>query len=193
MYTFNVKLTEADYYEFNKFQMKHDPASKRTRAVTRVFVLAVIGIYIILSLIYNAERAEFAEVERPVMLAATVITCIILFGVLAGVSFLLDLLLTPLFIKMSINATKKKGKLAFDEYAAVAFDEDSFTETTADAVNTAKYSKIEKICYTDSAIYIFLNAQMAQIIPLSVFESDEQRSAFWVFINQKKDTAANES
>jgi hypothetical protein len=187
MYVFNVKLTEADYYEFNRFHMKHDPASKRVRMMTRVFVIAVIGIYIIL--VNNAGQDNFTDIARPVML----ITYIVLLGILVGLSFLLDILLTPLFIKMSINATKKKGKLAFDEHAVVAFGEDSFTETTADAVNTAKYSKIEKICHADRAIYIFLNAQMAQIIPLSVFESEEQRSAFWVFINQKKDTAENES
>jgi len=91
-------------------------------------------------------------------------------------------------LKTTIKLKKKDGKLPYGKNVLILFDEDFFYETTNEAEMKIKYSSIEKTAIGNSAIYIFIGAMQAFIIPLSVFETEKQKSAFLAFVNSKSVT-----
>ena len=88
-------------------------------------------------------------------------------------------------MKKYIELMKKDGKLPYGKETLIRFEEDFFIDT--DEINEVKikYSSIEKIAICAQAIYIYISVQQASIIPLSVFETEEQKAAFLAFIHNK--------
>ena len=80
---------------------------------------------------------------------------------------------------------EKDGKITPNQPTLLQFHNDFFTSTADGIETTIKYPNIEKIGICENAIYIFITAVQAIIMPIHIFESDTQRSEFLDFINQK--------
>ena len=175
MYNFSYTLEDADYLEFNIFHFSAAPSHKRFERWLVTFVTCAIAVMTI---------ARIARDE-----ALHVVTAIIsgLIGVLLFYT-LLRLTIKPvtgLIVRMQISLLKKDGKLPFGKNVQLVFSEDSFAETTEIAETKQKYAVVEKVMEGQRAVYVYTGAMQALIIPLTAFESDEQKREFLSFINSK--------
>jgi len=87
-------------------------------------------------------------------------------------------------MKSQIKNAMKYGKFN-NKDVILRFDENIITEITDKNENKIKYSIIEKIALGKAAVYIYIGALQAFIIPFWVFESEQQKVDFLDFINQK--------
>jgi hypothetical protein len=93
---------------------------------------------------------------------------------------------TP-FLKLNIWVTKKSGKLPFPKNVNISFYGDYFEQTTETAETKTKYSAIERVYDGKFAIYIYIGAIQAFIIPLAAFESKRKKEEFMAFIRGKSE------
>jgi hypothetical protein len=82
--------------------------------------------------------------------------------------------LNLLVLKRNIKSFKKSAKLPYGQNVTIHFDEDSFTETTVETETKVKYSSVEKIAFSNIALYIYVSSVQAFIIPYCVFENEGQ-------------------
>lgn len=90
---------------------------------------------------------------------------------------------------MQIKMIKKEGKLPYGKEVFARFDDQLFMETANGNESKIDYANIEKIAVGQKAIYIYIGAIQAFIIPFSVFEDEEKREEFLTFLNHKKSEA----
>lgn len=172
MFKFQYLLNDNDYLEFNKFHLSNAPINKKALLFLRLMVPVMLALLFLLTLL----KSEDLTVE-----IGTLVTCVL-------VSVAWFFLVKPLMVastKLNIKMMKKHGKLPYGKNISIEFHEDYFIETTSETETKTKYSFIERMAYGNYAIYIYISPIQAYIVPLTVFESAEQRDAFCAFINHK--------
>ncbi len=176
MYEFQIHLTEQDYDEFNDHYLMHSPLNRRTVHIIRLLVPLAFACV----LVFYALQGED-------------LTGLIVRGVLfAIVSVVLGYAVWPIqrsVMRHGIRTMKKRGTLPFDEEAVVRFDADAVTQTTSNAESKMKYERIERVETGKTAVYLFINAVQAYIIPFTAFSPDAQREDFLAFIREKAPNA----
>ena len=75
--------------------------------------------------------------------------------------------------------------MPYGEETTIQFEDDYFTRTIPGIVTKSRYSVIEKVVIGNDCVYLFINSVKAILIPISAFESNEQRESFQVFIQEK--------
>ena len=172
-FKFNIRLTDKDYLDFNKFWMLKTPYGKKQISLSRklLYLIFAIGILILLF-----------------MRDITVLTFITIGG-FSIICLLFQALMTKFFIwslKAQIKTMKKSGKMPYSAEAVLEFDENSFTETTPENKSELKYSCIERVSIVGGKIvYIHVNNLMAFLLPFDSFESVEEYNRFFDFIKTK--------
>jgi len=176
MYEFKFTLTENDYIEFNIFHSRNSPMVKKFTRFIYIFTFAIIAL---------ALGVNLAGIEEDLILMLVVTGSVLV--LLGGLLFLLKKLtfFDKAILKLQMNLMKGNGKLPFSEQNFLQFEDDCFIENTVDTETKTKYSKIERIAVSEKAIYLYLTAMTANIIPVSVFESEQQKEEFLAFINGK--------
>jgi hypothetical protein len=91
---------------------------------------------------------------------------------------------TP-FLKLNIWIMKKSGKLPFSKNVSLSFYDGHFDQVTETAETKTKYSAIERVSEGKAAVYIYIGAIQAFIIPLAAFESESQKAEFMAFLRGK--------
>jgi len=172
MYQFEFKLDDSDYLEYNKYHRFNSPSGKKNLLIMRL--LAPIFYVAFLILTY----------ENPIKL----IINFFFFAIISVIFFFIAKPIDILFLKLTLKAIKKDGKLPYGNDVLIQFDEDFFVETTNESETKTNYSKIEKIAVGKKAFYIYVNALQAYIIPFSVFKTEQHRDDFLAFINNKTRT-----
>ena len=178
MYQFKYTLNDNDYFEFNKYHLSNAPVNKKGLIVLRIMIPVIYILFLLLSLIDVENFNEYVFIGQAVV-------CII-------VSLAWFFLVKPLYtflLKINIKLMKKYGKLPYGKDVLICFDEEFLIETTEKSESKIKYTSIERIVGANSAIYIYLNAVQAVIVPLSAFESEKIRDDFWDFIHYKWNAA----
>ena len=84
---------------------------------------------------------------------------------------------------------KKYGKLPYGKDVTISFGEDSLIEITPETETKVKYTRIENIVGGTFAIYIYISAVQAFVVPVSVFPSIQEQDEFWNFIHDKWNAA----
>lgn len=178
MFEFQYTLDDEDYLEFNKYHLLNSPAGKRNIRILRMLLPAMLAIMLlVIAMQSNADWMELLGVMT--------------FFFIVSVIWIVTAQKTMLrSMRKSIHKLKKDGKLPYSKQTAIRFEDDAFHETTEDTETKTAYRKLENIAVSDHAIYAYTSAMQAYIIPLRVFESDAQRTAFMQFLNAKKDDAA---
>ncbi|MCL2361803.1 MAG: YcxB family protein [Defluviitaleaceae bacterium] len=171
MYNFSFHVTEADYLEFNK---QHNLASLKTQKfvrVIRVILLILIG-FLVFSTVFIVDEPRVGD--------------LVFFGFLAAFVIFGFKPLTLLLVRVQIRTIKKQGKLPFNKDVQLRFDEDSYTEITDVSETKMKYTPLERVVEGPNAVYIYVGAIQATLIPNAAFESEEQKQEFLVFIRSRK-------
>ena len=171
MYRFKFEVTEADYWEFNRFHVLTAMKTQKSHKVLR-FLFWLLGLILMLLI--------FLQIYQGNVQALTVFFCVLMF--LYAIFYTQTLLWTA---KLNIRALKKQGKLPYEPQAELIFDEAAFTEITPEAEAKTKYSKLIRIEEGRNAVYLFTDVIRAELIPFSAFESDAQKQAFLAFIKSK--------
>lgn len=172
MFKFTVKLTENDYYEFNKFVAIKSPYGKKQIRGTRIS-LTVFAVVIGLISLYGGDFTAEAFIG---------IIPLFVFSLLLHV-FCTKLM--EFFIKLNIKSIKKQGKPLYDPESVLEFYDDQFIEITPDAKAELKYSSVERAFVVDKCIYLLRTHMSGFILPMTCFESTDQFNSFVEFIGTK--------
>ncbi len=177
-FRFDVKLTEQDYLEFNKFHMLRSPYGRKQVVTFRTAIGVVCALLVVLSLVANGLSLDF--------LLGCIPTAIVF------VLFQLGLNRFLVFsLKQTMKNIKKSGKMAYSPESVMEFGEDSFSEITSETRVEQAYRSIERISVVDGKmIYIHINAVMAFLLPVASFSSEEQYREFLDMICKKCDNVA---
>ena len=173
MYQFNYSLTDKDYFDFNKYHMCNAPAMKKMITGLRILLIALLFFSLLSSLRNHSDATSLLAL----IIVYTAVSVAWFFAVKPYLVFL---------TKINIKLIKKDGKLPYGKNVLINFEEDFFVEATNDTEIKGKYKSVEKIAVAGDAIYIYISAMQAFILPISVFESTAQKNEFLEFINGKK-------
>ncbi len=89
-------------------------------------------------------------------------------------------------IHKSLKITSESGKSPFNSSDVVTvFDEEKIRTDTVDSEASFNYSAIEKIVTGPNALYLYINATTAFILPYRIFASEEEKDSFLQFIKEK--------
>lgn len=163
MLKLNYKLTDEDYIEFNEFhQLVHSEIGKRN-----LFFLRLIGpmISILAIIIFILARAE-------VMLI--IVEAIVLF-----IFSVVEISQAKKIMKRGIHKTilkmKEKEGLPFSEETTLNFTEDQIIEITKNQELKVDYKKIQDVCETEKAFYVYISSMEALIIPKRVLDQNMEK------------------
>jgi hypothetical protein len=176
-YQFAYSLTEKDYLEFNKYHLTNGPIAKKARLFQRLFVP-----FLFLLMLISFSLASGGD-WLPVLITG----CIFLLISVAwqfAVKHFFAAINTP-FLRLNIWIMKKSGKLPFSKNVNISFYGDYFEQTTETAETKTKYSAIESVSEGKTAVYVYIGAIQAFIIPLAAFESESQKAEFLAFVRDK--------
>lgn len=172
-FKFNVKLTDQDYFDFNKFWLIRSPYGKKQTRSFRIIFTVILGFFIIGVLVRDRFTPEAFIGAIPFALLLV----------------LLQVFLNPWLtwsVKGQLKRMKKVGKMAYSPDSLLEFGEESIVETTPEERTERNYGAIERISVVDNkVIYIHTNNAAAYILPLSCFVSQEQCDGFFEFIKTK--------
>ncbi len=172
-FKFDIRVTEKDYLDYNRFWQFQSPYGKKQIISLRVIFALLFGIAAIATLIGGNFTID-SIIEAAIYVTALVYFQLILPTILAW------------SVKRQIKVLKKKGKMAYAPEATMEFHEEIFTSKTPESKTETKYTTIERISVVrDKAIYLHVNNIMAYIIPRKSFVSDEQFESFLTFIQSK--------
>ena len=167
MYTFEFIKQEKDYLEFITY---HNMNSPSTRKNVTIWGLVSLGISIVLFLLLEGIFA--------------ILICIpfILIGILMIFG---KRIFIPEYMKAEMKRTKKEGKLPFGETVKARFDEEYLYQTSGSDELKMKYDNMDKVAEGNHAIYIYIDAVQAFILPDCVFENKQQKTEFLAFVKGK--------
>ncbi len=169
MYTFQYQLNDGDYFEYNLYHNYTLPKFRK-RLVMQRFLIPVL--YMVLAFFLGMQA------DDPVIMYAV-------FGIASVIWILIYRKLIEWNIRKSIKMMKQSGKTPYDKAITLVFGEDKITETTKDTENSVGYAALEKMVQGENALYLYVNAIGAQILPYRAFASDEEKEAFLQFIKGK--------
>ena len=156
MLQLNYKLTDEDYIEFNEFhQLIHSEVGKRN-----LFKLRLIGpmISILAIVIFILARAKIMLIVTEVIVCVTQAKKIMKRG-----------------IRKSILKMKETEGLPFAGETTLNFTEDQIIEITKGQEVKVDYKKVEDVCETEEAFYVYMSSVQAIIIPKRVLDQDKEK------------------
>ena len=163
MLQLNYQLTDKDYIEFNEFhQLIHSEVGKRN-----LFKLRLIGpmISILAIVIFILARAE-------IMLIVTEVIVLCIFSIVCVTQ-------AKKIMKREIRKTILKMKetegLPFAGETTLNFTEDQIIEITKGYEVKVDYKKVEDVCETEEAFYVYMSSVQAIIIPKRVLDQDKEK------------------
>ena len=163
MLQLNYKLTDEDYIEFNEFhQLIHSEIGKRN-----LFLLKLIGpmISILAIVIFILARAE-------IMLIVIEVIALCIFSIVCVAQ---DKKIMKRGIRRTILKMKETEGLPFAEETTLYFTEDQIIEITKGQEVKVDYQKVEDVCETETAFYIYISSIEALIIPKRVLDQDMEK------------------
>lgn len=173
MYKFECVTTDKDYYDFNMYHAWYSPDAKKQVWFSRLYVPALLLIMFIVYIIQCDDLYTLA-VE------------FLFFAIISIAWIFMIKPISIFFLKRNIKSMNKKGNKAYSEYSLIEFTEDCFTETTDKAKTQYQYNAVYKIRVNEpKAIYIYINSVIACIVPLSLFETEDEKKNFIEFLCQK--------
>ena len=172
MYKFNYIVNEKDYLQFVRYHYKTAPSQKRGTLILRGLAIFVLLVTAVSVLTYGG----FGGDRQGLHVSGLFFGCFILFG---------RALFINLGLKSSVKSMKKDGKAPYGEEIQVEFGENDAHRVSKIGEVRVKYDGLERICEHDGAVYIYIDAIQAFVIPHRVFESEQQKTEFLAFINRK--------
>lgn len=174
MFEFKVVLNENDYLLFNQYHMLNSRHGKNLVLIYRLLV-PVVSLLTVVTLYILDQDLQAA------LFTAFFMTILSVLGVVFAKKAII------MIMKTGITKLKKDGMLPYSKLATLKFSDDLIHEISPDSEHKIKYSLIEKVAVTESAIYIYFGAVQAYVLPMSTFSTEEEKRDFLAFINLKAD------
>lgn len=176
MYAYKISLSEKEYIQFNEYHLLHSAVGKKALLQHKI-VLPLLSLLIII-IFFSAKADMNLIIIESIFLGICSIMWIIYSKKIVMKSF-----------KKNIEKIKKEGRLPFESETTVTFDDQGIIEKSSNAETKTSYSVVEKIAETKQAIYIYMSAVQAIIIPTSYFDSEEDKDELIKFIETKREKA----
>ena len=171
MFSYQCRLSEKDYIDFNLFTLRGNPAYKRSMLLIRLIVPVMFAAVTAINLIDKQEGILFQVVFAGV------------------ITLIWELTAKPLYDHITLNTIKTQlkhgGSLYAPEYMLV-FHEDHIIESLPQQESRVGYEKIERIAVHIGAVYVYTNSVTAMILPSAVFSTDADREALLGFLTQRR-------
>ncbi|MCL2605170.1 MAG: YcxB family protein [Defluviitaleaceae bacterium] len=177
MFVFTYALTQADWVEFSAHHSATAKSSKKARRFMMVF-FSVLAVFISLGM-------TAGDGESGRLWYAFVVVTVFLAVFMYGFFRLIDKPLTALIFRLNVRLAKKDGKLPFDVLTTVTFEDEYILDISERAETKFFYPTVEKVKEGPKAIYIYVNAIMALVLPYRIFEGEEQKREFLQFMHGK--------
>lgn len=172
MFIINNSMTKEEYIEFNEYHLTHSNEGKKMfkmlHLLTPIISLCIISIYYVIT-------------DNLLVVSITAI-------ILALITLLFSLNIKKIIfksLKKNINNLEKNGKLPFSNESTIILDDDFIREKTSLTESNIKFESIEKIVESKNALYIYIGAIQAIVIPYRSFTSNEEKIDFLNLLNSK--------
>ena len=96
-------------------------------------------------------------------------------SILAMIIFILAKKIMKRGIRKTILKMKEKEGLPFAEETTLNFTEDQIIEITKGQEVKVDYKKVEDVCETEKAFYVYMSSVQAIIIPKRVLDQDKEK------------------
>lgn len=168
---FTVHLNDEDYLEYNMYHFMHSQAGKRQLVYVRFVgpaICALVFLWIWL----------FCEPLLVVIEGIALAVFAVIWEIQANKIVFRNLIRT-------IRKMKKDGKLPYAKETKVEFLEDEIIQKTDQQEHKYSYTVVEKICESEKAMYIYVNAVQAVIVPKNCFRDTEEKNQLLDFLREK--------
>ena len=172
-FSFNVSISEEDYFDFNDFWLMKSPYGKKQMRFTRIIIALIISAGI--SAIFF-----ISGINRETFIRGGFFIVLLVIGEALLPRF------NRSFMRSHIKNLNKKGKAPYTAASVTEFYGDFFTDTTFEEKRVQKYTSVERISITENGtVYIHINSLLNYLLPVSCFDSEEQYKSFLSFIKAK--------
>jgi len=176
MYQFKYTFSEHDYLEFCKFNAFNTPEGKK-------HMLRYRNTFVIIFLFSGIAFGSIGAItNKPFLFYSYLIG----FGILIVLWLIFFKRIMEIKIKRDIERLKQSGKLPYSSNVTICFKDDYIVKTSEDAESTVKYSAIERVLVTEKALYIYINATQAFVMPATLFYDVHKRDDFIKFLEEKR-------
>ena len=148
LYSFDVSMSDQDYFEYNKFHIQRSPYGRKYKTMVNVAFIAFACAAVVLMLLTLGATVETLIGSVPVILLSTVL-------------MLLYPHVVVLILWLNIKLTKNRPGKPYAPWSRMEFGEEFFAEETELGRTETKYFAVERISVTDSALYLHLNATLS--------------------------------
>ena len=177
MFEFHFEVSREDFFEYNKHHAYHTPKRKRSMLRQRIMY----------PLLYIGLGGYYAvNASRLTLFSVIMVTIALLW-------FLFFDRLIDWKIKRRLKRIEKEGKLYSPGFRTYHFEENSFQITAKNATSESDYADFEQVETGEKAVYIYVGAKIAHVLPNRVFANDEEKQRFVAFIREKIDESKNKS
>lgn len=175
MYKLNYKLDDNDYITFNKYHFETSSTGKKALFMFRLIIPFICLMFLII--FFVAESDSSLIITEAIFMAVLSILWVIFAKKMYLISF-----------KRFINKLRKQGKLPYSCEGTLIFDEEFINDVNPITETKTRYSNIEKLGITETAIYIYFSAVQAYIVPKTCFGSEKEKQDFLNFITSRVNT-----
>ncbi len=172
MFKFFISLDDEDYLEFNQYHFLHSGTGKRALGTYRLIIPILCLVLALLVFVITSDLAFFAIVSALLTVYSVI-----------WILFSRKLILRAQ--RKSLGKLKQDGKLPYQKESTLIFEADVILEITEETENRTRYSMVEKVAGTETALYIYTSSLQAFILPLAAFSGEEEKQRFLRFLKAK--------
>lgn len=171
MFQFHYALTDDDYIKFNFNHALYTKTGKQTTHATKLLVPCSLVLALLILPIHHDFQLLMIE--------------LITFSIISILWIVFFKKIVLYNIKKSVCRTKKSGRLPYTENGTLTFDENFICDQAQTQENKTSYSLVEAIYTTNEAVYIYINAMSAIILPYRFIENQTVFNNFINFLQEK--------
>lgn len=162
LFEYNYQLSFDDYLNFNLYHSLDRKESRQAFLAFR-FMLPVLSVIAIAVFFIAGAEKDFIVIEAFFLAIVSAIWVAFSKKVMA------------FSIKRNLKRMMKSGKLPYTTENHLIFDGEQIIEISERGTSAVKYSSIENADDTGTAVYVYISAAQAFIIPQSAFAGDEDK------------------
>ena len=178
MFEFEYTMTKEDYLRYNEYHFLNSKSGKTQIKRYRWTVGIVAAVMFAFAVYYTVELGFDVLVGALLML-----------GAVSGVCMIFGKKIIMRNLKKAVDKAAADGKAPYGYKSAISF-KDEYIECISELKETKiRYGAIEKVCSSDDAVYIYIEALQALVLPERVFADEAQKRSLLEFVGAKRKTA----
>lgn len=173
LFSFQIRITDADYADFNVFHASRSPYAKQLLRGLRLPMVLIWAVCIALNFWNRGVNGE--SMTYALLVAA--------FG--GVLLWKMDSLVSSV-TRWSLRRMKKTGKMPFAPESRIEIHEDRIVEITPEQRTERVWTAVERLCLVDGKVwYLYLNNSAAFILPVEQLRAQTDIGALYRFVESK--------